>query len=78
MSDRYWIMASQIKCGSCDSALGGSGRGLGGGAFLGWHIIKYPARLMLKCVYFKKLYFREKAKYTRTFNNNCGGARWID
>ena len=31
MSDRYWIMASQIKCGSCDSALGGSGRGLGGG-----------------------------------------------
>ena len=30
MSDRYWIMASQMKCGSCDSALGGSGRGLGG------------------------------------------------
>ena len=75
-------MASQIKCGSCDSALGGSGRGLGGGgAFLGWHIITYPARLMLKCVSFKKLYRREKfikAKYTRTFNNNCGGARWID
>ena len=31
------------------TALGGSGGG-GGGAFSGWHILKYPARLMLKYV----------------------------
>ena len=74
------IMASQIKCGSC----GFSSRRIrawGGGGVSGWHILKYPARLMLKCVYFKKLYLREKcikAKYASTFNNNCGGARWID
>ena len=33
------------------------------------------------CVYIKNLYLREKCikvKYTSTFNNNCGGARWID
>ena len=30
----YYCIASQIKCGSCDSALGGSGRGLGGGGEL--------------------------------------------
>ena len=68
-------MASQMKCGSYGSSSGW------GGDFSGWHILKYPARLMLKCVYFKKLYLREKfikAKYTSTFNNNCGGARWID
>ena len=36
------------------------GGGGGGGAFSGWHILKYPARLMLKYVYFKKLCLREK------------------
>ena len=41
MSDRYWIMASQIKCGSCDSALGRSGRGLGGGGGGGFFRVAY-------------------------------------
>ena len=53
-------MASQMKCGSCGFKSDDSSRRIrawGGGAFSGWNILKYPARLI--CVYFKKLYLRK-------------------
>ena len=51
-----YIMASQIKCGSCGFKSDNISRRIR----TGWNILKYPARLKLKCVYFKKLYLREK------------------
>ena len=79
------IMASQIKCGSCGLKSDNISRRIrawGGGSFSGWNILKYPARLKLKyvcilksCICVKKCI---KVKYTSTFNNNCGGARWTD
>ena len=61
-------------------SLGGSGRG--GGLFFMVEYFKIPRQVEVEiCVYFKKLYLREKrikVKYTSTFNNNCGGARWIN
>ena len=54
----------------------------GGGLFFRVEYFKIPRQVEVEiCVYFKKLYLREKCikvKYTSTFNNNCGGARWID
>ena len=45
-------MASQIKCGSCDSALGGSGRGLGGGGFFRVAYYKIPRQVDVEmCVF---------------------------
>ena len=59
-----------------------SRRGGGGGLFFSVEYFKIPLQVEVEiCVYFKKLYLREKCikvKYTSTFNNNCGGARWID
>ena len=55
---------------------------MGGGLFSRVEYFKIPRQVEVEiCVYFKKLYLREKCikvKYTSTFNNNCGGARWID
>ena len=73
------IMASQIKCGSCGLKSDNISRRIRvwGGSFSGWNILKYPVEVEI-CVYFKKLYLREKCikvKDTNTFNNNCGGAR---
>ena len=49
MSDRYWIMASQMKCGSCDSALGGSRRG---GGFFRVAYFKIPCQVDVEmCVF---------------------------
>ena len=79
-------MASQIKCGSCglksdNISMADPGVG-GGGLFFLVEYFKIPRQVEVEiCVYFKKLYLREKCikvKYTITFNNNCGGARWID
>ena len=57
-------MASQIKFGSCGLKSDNISRrirawGRAWGSFSGWNILKYPARLKLKCVYIKKLYLRE-------------------
>ena len=73
-----YIMASQIKCGSCGLKYGNISRRIRAG----WNILKYPARLKLKyvcilksCICVKNVL---KVKYTSTFNTNYGGARWID
>ena len=47
------IMASHMKCGSCGFKSDDSSRRIRawrGGGGSGWHILKYPARLMLKYV----------------------------
>ena len=55
---------------------------MGGGGFFRMAYFKIPRQVDVEiCVYCKKLYLREKfikVKYKSTFNNNCGGARWID
>ena len=78
-------MAFQIKCGICGLQSDNISRRIrtwGGGSFSGWNILKIPRQVEVEiCVYFKKMYLREKCikvKYTSTFNNYCGGARWID
>ena len=78
------LMASQIKCGICGLKSDNISRRIRawGGLFFRVEYFKIPRQVEVEiCVYFKKLYLREKCtkvKYTSTFNNNCRGARWID
>ena len=79
-------MASQIKCGSCGLKSDNISRRIrawgGGGLFFRVEYFKIPRQVEVEIyVYIKKLYLRAKCikvKYTCTFNNNYGGARWID
>ena len=78
-------MASQIKCGSCGLKSDNISRQIrawgGGGLFFRVEYFKIPRQVEVEIyVYIKKLYLRAKCikvKYTSTFNNNYGGARWI-
>ena len=75
-----------MKCDSCGFKSDDSSRQIrawgGGGGFFRVAYFKIPRQVDVEIfVYFKKMYFYEKGikvKYTSTFNNNCGGARWID
>ena len=79
-------MSSQIKFGSCGLKSDNISRRIRawGGLFFRVEYFKIPRQVEVEiCVYIKKLYLRENVlklniKYTSTFNNNCGGARWID